>query len=159
VEWALRFVWDDSRVSLLLSGMSAMEQVKENVELASEGQPASLSTAELAVIGKVQEAYRMRTVVDCTGCGYCMPCPQGIDIPRLFSFLNDAALFDNLAEEKRTCGIAVATGQTAPASACTECGQCVEACPQQLDVTRELAGVARTFEENKATPQPKGPSA
>ena len=63
--------------------------------------------------------------------------------------LSDAALFDNLAEERRAYGIAVGAGQTAPASACSECGQCVEACPQQLDVTRELAGVARTFAEEE----------
>ncbi len=150
VGWALRFVWDDSRVNVVLSGMSTMEQVRENVALALEGRPASLSTAELAAIGRVQEAYRARTIVDCTGCGYCLPCPQGLDIPRLFSFLNDAALFDNLAEECRSYRIAVGAGQTAPASACSECGQCVEACPQQLDVTRELAGVAKTFAEDKA---------
>jgi predicted aldo/keto reductase-like oxidoreductase len=147
VGWALRFVWDDSRVSLLLSGMSTMEQVVENVELASEGRPASLSAGELAAIGRVQEAYKARTVVDCTGCRYCMPCPQGIDIPMLFSSLNNASLFDDLAEERRGYDMDVGTGHTAPASACTQCGQCAEACPQQLDVTRELASVAKIFEQ------------
>jgi predicted aldo/keto reductase-like oxidoreductase len=145
-DWALRFVWDDSRVSLVLSGMSTMEQVVQNVAVASDGYPASLSAAEVAAIGKVQEAYRARTVVDCTGCRYCMPCPQGIDIPRLFGFLNDASLFGNLAEEGFVYNLDVKTGQTAAASACSKCEQCVALCPQQLDIPRELGSVASTFE-------------
>jgi predicted aldo/keto reductase-like oxidoreductase len=144
--WALRFVWDDSRVSLLLSGMSTMEQVVENVALASEGKPASLSAIEVMAIGKAQEAYAARTVVDCTACRYCMPCPEGIDIPKMFSLLNDASLFGNVAEERRGYEMEVGSGHSAAASACTKCGQCAEACPQQLDVPRELAGVAKTFE-------------
>jgi predicted aldo/keto reductase-like oxidoreductase len=147
VGWALRFVWDDSRVALLLSGMSTMEQVVENVALAAAGYPASLSAAEVAAIGKAQEAYRARTVVDCTACRYCMPCPQGIDIPRLFGFLNDASLFGSVAAERWVYEMEVNTGQTAAASACTKCEQCMEACPQQLDVPRELVGVAKTFEQ------------
>jgi len=144
--WALRFVWDDSRVNLLLSGMSTMEQVAQNVEVASGGYPASLSAAELTTIGQVQEAYRARTVVDCTSCRYCMPCPEDIDIPMMFNMLNNASLFDTLTEERRTYSIETEAGHTAPASACTECGQCVEACPQQLDVIREMASVAKTME-------------
>jgi predicted aldo/keto reductase-like oxidoreductase len=116
------------------------------VEVASEGYPASLSAAELATIGQVQEAYRTRTVVDCTSCRYCMPCPEDIDIPMMFNMLNNAALFDTLAEERRSYSIETEAGHTAPASACTECGQCVEACPQQLDVIREMASVAKTME-------------
>jgi predicted aldo/keto reductase-like oxidoreductase len=145
-DWALRFVWDDSRVSLVLSGMSTMEQVVQNVETASDGYPASLSAAELSSIGRVQDAFRARTVVDCTACRYCMPCPQGIDIPLMFGLLNNASLFGNVAEERRGYEMEVRTGHTAAASACAECGQCLEACPQKLDVSRELAGVARTFE-------------
>jgi predicted aldo/keto reductase-like oxidoreductase len=146
VGWALRFIWDDPRVSLLLSGMSTMEQVVENVELASEGYPGSLGAAESAAIEAAQKAYRERIVVDCTGCGYCLPCPQGINIPRFFSLLNNVSLFENVAEEQKGYGMDLGTGHSAAASACTECGQCAEACPQQLDVPREMAGVARTFE-------------
>jgi len=146
VAWALRFVWDEARVSLLLSGMSAMQQVEENVALASEGYPASLSAAEIAVIKRVQNAYKSRTVVDCTACRYCMPCPQGIDIPEMFQFINDASLFGNVDEERRSFTIEVQAGHSAPPSACTECEQCMENCPQQLDIPRELKGVAKTFE-------------
>jgi hypothetical protein len=144
--WALRFVWDDSRVSTLLSGMSTMEQVIENVALASEGVAASLDAAELALIGRVREAYGARTAVDCTACRYCLPCPQGIDIPKMFGFLNNASLYGSVDEERFGYELEVRTGQTAPASACEQCEECVAKCPQQLDIPRELEAVVRTFE-------------
>jgi predicted aldo/keto reductase-like oxidoreductase len=126
--------------------MTAMEQVVENVELASRMQDGPLSRAELDVIEQVRRAYEERTVVDCTACRYCMPCPEGIDIPLLFSCLNNASLFDDLQLEQRTYGIEVAAGHTAPASRCTECGQCEEACPQRIEVIRELKNVVRAME-------------
>jgi predicted aldo/keto reductase-like oxidoreductase len=146
VEWALRFAWDDRRVSVLLSGMSAMEQVTENVELASQGYPGAFNRLELALIDKVRAAYRGRTAVDCTGCRYCMPCPQGIDIPSILRCVNDAALFDALEEERGGYRFQVDSGQSAPASACAECGQCEEACPQKIKVIEELANASRMFD-------------
>ena len=146
VEWALRFVWNDPRVSLLLSGMTAMDQVVANVEYASRGEAGSLTGSDLALIAKVREAYRARTVVDCTSCRYCMPCPQGIDIPAILSCVNNASLFDDPEGEKTGYTIEVALKHTAPASQCAECGQCEEACPQHLEVIKELAGAVRMFE-------------
>jgi predicted aldo/keto reductase-like oxidoreductase len=145
-EWALRFVWDDPRVSLLLSGMSTMEQVVENVEIASQARPHNMGPGELELIERVRRAYKERTVVDCTGCRYCMPCPQGIDIPLVFSCLNNASLFDALGEELRNYNIEVKTGHSAPATACAECGQCEEACPQQIEVSQEMKKVVEAFE-------------
>jgi predicted aldo/keto reductase-like oxidoreductase len=145
-EWALRYVWDDPRVSLLLSGMSTMEQMVENVEIASRARSQTLTPDELALIERVRQAYQARTVVDCTACRYCMPCPQGVAIPMMFSFLNSASLFDRLPGEQRDYNIVVGAGHSAPASACAECGQCEEACPQQLRVSEELKKVVRAFE-------------
>jgi predicted aldo/keto reductase-like oxidoreductase len=145
-EWALSYVWNDPRVSLLLSGMSTMDQVVENVEVASRARAQTLSSEDLALIERARQAYRARTVVDCTGCRYCMPCPQGINIPMMFSFLNDASLFGGLSEEKRAYNIEVGAGHTASASTCAECGQCEEACPQQLVVSSELKKVVQVFE-------------
>ena len=146
VEWALRFVWDDARVSLLLSGMSTMEQIVENVALAERGHAASLTAADHELIARVKDAYRARIAVDCTKCRYCMPCPQGIEIPMILSLVNDASLFESLAEEKRAYDMEVSLKHTASASECTECGQCEGACPQQLEVIKELANAARLFE-------------
>ncbi len=145
VEWALRFVWNDPRVSLLLSGMSAMDQVVANVEIAGRAEAGSLSPEDLALIEQVREAYRARIAVDCTECRYCLPCPQGIDIPLILSCLNNASLFDDFTAERATYQFELNAGHTAPASACTECGQCEEACPQQIPVAEELAKAARSL--------------
>ena len=145
-EWALDFVWDDPRVSLLLSGMSTLEQVVDNVELASRGVAGSFSVEDRELVARVRQAYIARTAVDCTGCRYCTPCPQGIDIPGILSRVNDAALFDSCEEERRGYHIAISLKNTKPATDCSECGQCEEACPQQLHVIEELKNAARLFE-------------
>ena len=145
-EWALRFVWDEGRVSLLLSGMSAMDQVVSNVKVARDGLSGSLTAEELGLIDQVREAFRARIAVDCTNCGYCLPCPSEIDIPLVLSCLNDASLFDDPAGEKAQYKIEVELGHTTRASECTECGQCEEACPQQIQVIEELAKAVRMFE-------------
>ncbi|MBN1320358.1 MAG: aldo/keto reductase [Thermoleophilia bacterium] len=145
-EWALRFIWDDPRVSVVLSGMSTMEQVVENVDIASRAEPGSLGPGGVTLIEQLREAFRARTPVDCTGCRYCLPCPEGITIPMVLGFVNDAALFDALEAEQGGYDIMVMLGQTAPASACVECGQCEEACPQHLEIIKEMAGASRLFD-------------
>ncbi len=146
-EWALRFVWDDPGVNLLLSGMSTMEQVEENVRIADEGKAGSLSALELDLIEKVRQVYTQRTAVPCTACRYCMPCPEGIDIPKVLSFLNEASLYDDFMGARFIYNMVVDMGGTAKASLCTECGQCADACPQQIEVPAVLAECVRLFEE------------
>ena len=138
VEWALRFVWDDRRVSTVLSGMSTMEQVITNVRLAEEAHAATLTPEDLEVIGRARQAYHARTVVDCTACRYCQPCPQGIDIPLVFTCVNNAALFEDLKGERIGYMIEQGAGHTTPASDCSECGQCEDMCPQKLEIREEL---------------------
>lgn len=149
-EWALRFVWDDPDVSLLLSGMSTMEQVVENVRIAGEADAKSLNETESALIDKVRRVYEQRTVVPCTACRYCMPCPEGIDIPMVLAFLNDASLYDNAAGEKVHYHINKELGGTASVSVCTKCGQCVDACPQQIQVPDFMEECTRLFEADGA---------
>ncbi len=146
VEWALRFVWDEPGVSLLLSGMSDLAQVVENVALAAQGHPASLSAEEHELIARVRAAYRARTAVGCTGCKYCLPCPSGINIPLVLSCLNNASLFENVEGEKIGYSIEVALGHTSRASECASCGRCEEACPQRVPVIEALAKVTELFE-------------
>ncbi|GAB4248385.1 MAG: aldo/keto reductase [Thermoleophilia bacterium] len=130
VEWALRFVWNDPRVSLLLSGMSSPAQVRQNVLLAEGGEPDSLSAEELELIARVRAVYRSRTRADCTQCKYCLPCPSGVDIPRVLEHLNDAALFRSLEETR----LSYSQGRTGLASECSQCAECEESCPQGLPI-------------------------
>ncbi|MCX8033559.1 MAG: aldo/keto reductase [Thermoleophilia bacterium] len=146
VEWALRFLWDDPRISVVLSGMSTMDQVVENVRYAEEGFPNSLSVEEKELIARARELYRQRTLVDCTGCRYCMPCPQGIEIPLVFRIFNDSALYESLDNERFEYRLSVLLGRTAAATSCVECGQCEAACPQKLAVVKELARAAEALE-------------
>lgn len=138
VEWALRFVWDDKDVSLLLSGMGSLEQVEENVRLAERGLAGSLGQSDHALIEEVRRLYREKVVVDCTGCHYCMPCPAGINIPMIFSMMNNASLYGTIQAEKAGYAINVELGVTAKASECTGCGQCEQACPQDIEVPKRL---------------------
>ena len=94
-EWALRWVWNHPEVTLALSGMSTIEQVVENVASAEHSQPHNLTADELALIGQVQDAYRALCPVSCTACGYCMPCPNGVDIPHVFDLYNEAMIYNS----------------------------------------------------------------
>ena len=147
VEWALRYVWDDKDVSALLSGMGSMEQVKENVRLADEGYAGALSRVELDLYDEVRKVYQDRTLVDCTGCRYCMPCPSGIDIPLIFSLMNDSTLYGDQQQEKFLYGLNIELGGTVKASDCTECGQCEAECPQLIQVPKRLADAVDMFED------------
>jgi uncharacterized protein len=147
VEWALRFVWDDKDVSLLLSGMGSMEQVKENIRLADTGHAAALGRKDLALIDQARKLYQDRVAVDCTGCHYCMPCPSGVNIPMIFSMMNNASLYGDAMGEKIGYQINVELGATRLASECTECGQCETACPQAIEVPKMLTEAVRMFED------------
>ena len=140
VEWALRWVWNHPEISTVLSGMSTLEQMKENVRLAQNGRENSLSSEELSLIDEARMAYRKMLKVDCTGCGYCMPCPSDVNNPHCFTAYNDTYLFDN------TLGInRILYNQMMPpnqrASACTECHECEELCPQHLEIPELLKDV------------------
>jgi hypothetical protein len=138
-EWALRYVWNEPGVSLLLSGMNAAEQLEENLRVADEALPNSLSDADLETIARARTALEARTRVACTACNYCQPCPAGVDIPGCFSAVNAAAMWDDT-----NAWLTGYSGVRNKASACTECGQCEDICPQELpirDLLKEVTGV------------------
>ena len=142
-EWALRWTWSHPGVSTVLSGMSTMEQVKENVELAGRVSAAPWSGADEQAIEGASRVIRRLQRVDCTDCRYCMPCPEGVDIPRNFSFCNDHHMLKDPSAKMRYFGF---LNEKQRASACVECGECEDQCPQQIPIIRELKHVVELFE-------------
>lgn len=134
VEWALRWVWNHPEVSLLLSGMSTMAHVVDNLTIAKGAAP--LATEELALVDEVKQVYKRKIKVDCTTCGYCQPCPQGVAIPDVFSMYNNASMFDTFPASSRAYGRMVEGKKDA--SLCVECTQCEVACPQDLPIIERL---------------------
>jgi uncharacterized protein len=141
-EWALRWVWNHPEVSTALSGMSAMEQVAENLRIAGTGLPGSLSPEELALVDRVRDTYRAILKVPCTGCAYCMPCPNGVNIPQNFTLYNEAFMFGD--PDMAAFVYNRFLPPPSRASACLACGACEPHCPQGIPIMEEL-GKARTL--------------
>jgi predicted aldo/keto reductase-like oxidoreductase len=144
-EWGLRWVWNHPQVSVVLSGMSTLEQVQENLQTAEQGQAHSLTTHELNVIDRVKTEYKSQIKVDCTNCGYCLPCPSDVNIPDCFSKYNTAFMFENFEEMKKNYNMFIKEPNRA--SQCVSCGECEEKCPQQIPIQEKLQDVVRLFEQ------------
>jgi len=131
-EWALQWLWNQAEVSLVLSGMSAMEQVQENLQSADRSGVGTLTEEELALIDRVREAYRALCAIPCTGCEYCLPCPQGVAIPDIFAIYNDLTMFED--EQRARNSYNVFMDEDKRADQCVECGECLQKCPQQIEI-------------------------
>jgi predicted aldo/keto reductase-like oxidoreductase len=150
-EWALRWVWNHPEVTVVLSGMNEEAQVEENLKTANEAYPNSLTEAELQLVKKVEQKYRQLVKIGCTGCQYCMPCPSGVNIPECFDVYNTLHMFGNVDGAKfmyaiRMSGAFTDTEPGGFASLCIECGQCMEKCPQSLEIPDLLKAVAEELE-------------
>jgi predicted aldo/keto reductase-like oxidoreductase len=132
-DWALQWLWNQPEVAVVLSGMSAMRHVEENVASAEASGVGTLTEEELALVAQVREKYKELCPIPCTKCGYCMPCPNGVDIPRNFAVYNEGVMYDKpdraregynnwMDEEKR-------------ASQCIQCRECEEKCPQSIVIS------------------------
>jgi hypothetical protein len=147
-EWALRWVWNHPEVTVVLSGMNEETHIDENLQIAGEVLPNSLSSTELAIISRVRDTYQKLMKINCTGCGYCMPCPSGVDIPGCFSLYNAHCLFPHDRSAKfqyigRHGGL---LSSVSYAGLCSQCGKCVKSCPQHLPVPDRLREVSEEME-------------
>jgi predicted aldo/keto reductase-like oxidoreductase len=135
-DWSFKWIFSHPEVTLALSGMSTMDQVVENLKIAENSLPNALSEKELNCIDKVKDLFTSLTKVKCTGCEYCLPCPNNVSIPQIFSYYNEAAAY-NIQQEsaKNYEGLKKSSRD---ASLCVECGKCEEACPQKLPIMKHL---------------------
>ncbi len=148
-DWALSWVWNNPMVTLVLSGMNEEEHIKENIAVASRVKPNSLSEKELAVIKAVKDMYQSLLQVGCTGCGYCVPCPVGINIPGVFKNLNNYHMFSKRKAVWNHIlynGVFTRDGKPHWTSICIDCGACESKCPQGLEIRKEFKHVRKHLE-------------
>lgn len=151
VEWALQFLWNKPEISVVLSGMGSKKMIQENCEIADRSGVNSLNSQENKIIDQLGKIYRKQIKVACTACGYCMPCPEGVDIPQNFACLNNVFLeksrfrrfqtrrsYKKLKGSKAKVNLEISNGN---AKICTKCGICVEKCPQRINIPEELEKV------------------
>lgn len=147
-EWALRWVWNHPEVTVVLSGMNDQSQVEENIKTAESALPNTLSPQELSTINSVASNYRRLMKVPCTGCAYCMPCPNGVNIPGNFNAYNSYNMFDQKLYARGMYAITqlgLMHGERSDASLCKNCGLCAKKCPQHIAIPEELKKVNGTL--------------
>jgi len=134
-DWGLQWVWNHPEVSVVLSGMSTMQHVIENIASADRSGVETLTEDELALFDRVRDAYRTLNPIPCTNCKYCMPCPNGVNIPRILEIYNDAIMY----HDKQVARIAYQwVEESQRADLCIECRQCEDLCPQDLPIAEWL---------------------
>jgi predicted aldo/keto reductase-like oxidoreductase len=150
--WGLSWVWNHPQVTMLLSGMTDTAQVDENAALADRALPNSMTTEQLDTIARVLAEFEKSNRVPCTGCGYCMPCPKGINIPGCFAAYNASyahSWFTGLSQYFTAS--AVRTSEPKLVSNCVKCGKCARHCPQHIDIPERLDDARRRFQPGPVT--------
>ncbi len=142
VAWAFDYLYDFPEISVVLSGMSTMEHVEQNIEIANNAKANSLTVAEKEAYVNAKKAFDAVQTVPCTSCRYCMPCPHGVDIPKNFSINNEYKLF-GMKEKKQNQYDAL--GEKGKASNCVSCKVCESKCPQNIVISEELKLVKEIF--------------
>lgn len=150
-EWALRWVLNNRNVTCVFSGMNSIEQIDENIAVANETTPMSMSFEELETVELVKRVLRNSLKINCSTCGYCMPCPQGVNIPECLKIYNEKYLFEHKGFVNTSLFdyfqyVGGVMGGSANAGLCNGCGKCLRKCPQKLDIISELKKVKKEFE-------------
>ena len=130
-DWALQWLWNQPEVSLVLSGMSTMEQVEQNLASADRSGVGTTTEQELGLVAQAREAYLSLMAVLCTACQYCLPCPNGVAIPDVLGVYNESKMFGDLDRARMFYGW---IDEKNRGDQCIECGECLEKCPQGIDI-------------------------
>ena len=145
-QWAFRWLWNQPEITCVLSGMNSDEMVRDNIQTASTVTAGELGPAEETMLKQVVTAINAKMKVGCTGCGYCMPCPKGVDIPGTF------AAYNRRYSENKFWGLVdyfICTSlrkNSSAASNCIECGKCEKHCPQHIQIRQELKNARKELE-------------
>ena len=145
-EWGLRWLWDQQEVSVVLSGMNSMDMVRENIRIAGAVRAGELTPEDRKLYRRVRKAINEKIKVACTGCGYCQPCPYGVDIPGAFRCYN-VSYTDNWFTAMREYFMCTTLrAKPTNASLCRKCGRCEKHCPQSIPIRKELERVIKRME-------------
>jgi len=142
VEWALQWLWNQPEVTTVLSGMSAMQHVKDNLDYADRSGVGSLSEVEMELVDRAREAYKALHEVPCTRCGYCQPCPQGVKIPQLFQMYNTGNMYNMMDRQRRRYQ---KMEQGTRAEDCVQCKECEPKCPQKIEISEWMPRLHEEF--------------
>lgn len=137
-ELAFRWLWDQPEVTCVLSGMNSLEMVKENVKSASEARAGEFTEEDFSLIASVKEEIHKTMKVGCTGCGYCMPCPKGIDIPAAFRCYNRMYTEQKSSGRHEYLQVTAFQKEMSLPEVCVKCKKCESHCPQHIEIGKEL---------------------
>ncbi|NLZ19085.1 MAG: aldo/keto reductase [Bacteroidales bacterium] len=137
-EWGLRWLWNQPEVTVVLSGMNSLEMVEENVRTASDATAGVFTPDDFALLEQVKRILREREKVGCTGCRYCMPCPQGVDIPGIFNSYNTMYIESKSTGRFQYAQVSSLTRKPSFATQCIQCGKCEKHCPQGIPIREKL---------------------
>jgi len=157
VDWALQFLWNKLEVSVVLSGMGSHQMVQENLNSASNSKIDQLTFQEEEILEQIAQTFRKVIKIPCTACGYCLPCPNGVNIPGNLHYVNELAWgrekktmvnwYNTMAKTVEELKEKPAEGN---ASLCINCGECLEKCPQFIDIPTELEKINEIFGNGKS---------
>jgi uncharacterized protein len=151
-EWCFRWLYNMPEVSLILSGTSTLEQLKDNLKIFEHAVPNVMSEEDLNLIKMIREAYEAKKSIGCTGCSYCMPCPEGVTIPEIFKLYNSQQLMKSHMIDKVVYQSSLVPAGSG-ADRCVSCGICATHCPQGLEIPQLLRKVHAEFMNSSYPPQ------
>ncbi len=137
-EWAFRWLWDQPQVTCVLSGMNSLEMIDENVRIASQVRPGEFDESDFQMIEGIKAAIQSKVKVGCTACGYCMPCPKGVDIPGTFRCYNEMFTENKSQGRFEYAQVVGLRKESSFPDQCVGCGKCEAHCPQHLEIRRLL---------------------
>ncbi|MBQ3078693.1 MAG: aldo/keto reductase [Clostridia bacterium] len=140
-EWAFRYLYDRDEIVTILSGMSTMEQIEDNLKIFESAKAGVMEDQEKELLKNVRLTYEARVRIGCTGCSYCQPCPQEIKIPQIFKRYDTASMFNDLKQ------FYARYGEKPAAERCVECGSCESACPQNIKIRDWIKTIDREYRD------------